>query len=87
MSDLQIALIILGAIIIIGVVAYNWWQEKKLQKGISEEFLVSRKDVLVEDFYIDADAFVEREFSNVATRAKITEKLYSDCLLYTSRCV
>ncbi len=78
MSDLQIALIILGAIIIVGVMVYNWLQEKKLQKGISEEFLVSRKDVLVEDFYIDADAFVEREFANVATRTKITEKLNSE---------
>ena len=31
MSDLQLALIILGAIIIGGVLAYNWLQEKKLR--------------------------------------------------------
>lgn len=78
MSDLQIALIILGAIIIAGVVVYNWWQEKKLQKNISEEFIVPQKDVLVEDFYIDADAFVDKEFTDVAVRTKITQKLNSD---------
>ncbi len=78
MSDLQIALIVLGAFIIAGVLVYNWMQEKKLQKGISEEFLVPQKDVLVEDFYIDADAFVEKEFADVTTRAKITEKLNSE---------
>ncbi len=78
MSELQIALIILGACIIIGVLVYNWLQEKKLQKGISEEFIVPQKDVLVEDFYIDAEAFVEKEFADVASRAKITEKLNSE---------
>ncbi len=78
MSDLQIALIILGACIIVGVIIYNWLQEKKLQKGISEEFIVPQKDVLVEDFYIDTEAFVEREFADVTTRVKITEKLNSE---------
>ena len=32
MSDLQLALIILGVFIIGGMLVYNWLQEKKLRK-------------------------------------------------------
>lgn len=66
MSDLQIILIILGAFIIAGVLVYNWLQEKKLHKQVSSDFIVPQKDVLVEDFYIDTDAFVEKELAGVA---------------------
>jgi len=70
MSDLQIILIILGAFIIAGVVVYNWLQEKKLQKQVSNEFIVPQKDVLAEDFYIDTDAFVEKELADVQHKTK-----------------
>jgi FtsZ-interacting cell division protein ZipA len=65
MSDLLIGLIILGALIIAGVVVYNWMQEKKLRKEVSSDFIVPQKDVLSEDFYIDTDAFVEKELAEV----------------------
>ena len=65
MSDLQILLIILGAFIIAGVVVYNWLQERKLRNQVSNEFIVPQKDVLAEDFYIDTDAFVEKELAEV----------------------
>lgn len=70
MSDLQIILIILGAFIIAGVVVYNWLQEKKLHKQVSNEFIVPQKDVLAEDFYIDTDAFVEKELAEVTHKIK-----------------
>ena len=70
MSDLQIILIILGAFIIAGVVVYNWLQEKKLHKQVSNEFIVPQKDVLAEDFYIDTDAFVEKELADVQHKTK-----------------
>ena len=65
MSDLQILLIILGAFIIAGVVVYNWLQERKLRNQVTNEFIVPQKDVLAEDFYIDTDAFVEKELAEV----------------------
>jgi FtsZ-interacting cell division protein ZipA len=65
MSDLLIGLIILGILIIAGVVVYNWMQEKKLRKEVSSDFIVPQKDVLAEDFYIDTDAFVEKELAEV----------------------
>lgn len=70
MSDLQIILIILGVFIIAGVVVYNWLQERKLHKQVSNEFIVPQKDVLAEDFYIDTDAFVEKELAEVSHKIK-----------------
>lgn len=75
MSDLQILLIALGALIIAGVVFYNWWQEKKLRNNITEEFIVPQKDVLVDEFYIDADELLDRELAGVTQKNKILEKL------------
>ncbi len=75
MSDLQIVLIALGALIIAGVIVYNWMQEKKLRNNIADEFIVPQKDVLAEDFYIDTDAFVDRELADIPNKIRITEKL------------
>ena len=75
MSDLQTALITLGALIIAGVVVYNWMQERKMRKNITDEFLVPQKDVLAEDFYIDADAYVDKELADIPNKTKLTEKL------------
>ncbi len=71
MSDLQVALIILGAFIIAGVVIYNWMQERKLRKQVTSEFIVPQKDVLAEDFYIDTDAYVEKELGEVVEKIKL----------------
>ena len=75
MSDLQIVLIVLGVVIIAGVVVYNWMQERKLHKNITEEFIVPQKDVLAEDFYIDANALVDKALSDIPQKSKITEML------------
>ena len=75
MSDLQIALIILGALIIAAVVVYNWMQEKKLRKEVSSEFIVPQKDVLADDFYIDADAYVEKELSSATNKTKPSDAI------------
>jgi FtsZ-interacting cell division protein ZipA len=77
MSDLQIVLIVLGFFIIAGVVIYNWMQEKKLRENITDDFIVPQKDVLVEEFYIDTDALVEKEFANDAHKEQIINKLNS----------
>ena len=75
MSDLQIVLIAIGALIIAGVVVYNWLQERKLRNNINEEFIVPQKDVLAEDFYIDTDAYVDKALAGNPNKIKITEKL------------
>lgn len=71
MSDLQLALIILGAFIIGGVVIYNWLQEKKLRKEVTSDFIVPQKDVLADDFHIDTDAYlIDKEMAEVAQKSK-----------------
>jgi FtsZ-interacting cell division protein ZipA len=70
MSDLQVALIVLGGFIIAGVVIYNWMQERKLRNQVASEFIVPQKDVLVDDFHIDADAYlIDKDL------AEVTEKI------------
>ncbi len=48
MSDLQLILIGLGLLLVIGVVIYNWRQEKKLRQHISNDFAMPQEDVLVD---------------------------------------
>jgi len=50
MSDLLIILVVLGILIVVGVVVFNWWQERKYQHKITGDFKPSRRDVLIEDF-------------------------------------
>ncbi len=75
MSDLQVALIVLGAFIIAGVVIYNWLQERKLRREVTSEFIVPQKDVLADDFHIDADAYViDKEMAEVVEKNKKFEE-------------
>ena len=71
MSDLQVVLIFLGGFIIAGVVIYNWEQERKLRNEVAGEFIVPQKDVLTDDFHIDADAYmIDKELAEVTEKAK-----------------
>lgn len=47
MSDLQIALAVLGVVVIGGVYAYNLWQERKLRQRLERAFEGQRDDVLL----------------------------------------
>lgn len=47
MSDLQIALAAIGAVVIGGVYAYNLWQERKLRQRLERAFDGQRDDVLL----------------------------------------
>ena len=48
MSDLQISLLVLGAVVVVSVLIYNQWQQKTLQKKLTESFGGSRRDVLMD---------------------------------------
>jgi hypothetical protein len=48
MSDLQIGLLILGVLIIAGVVAFNWWQERQLQRRTEGGMRRPESDLLLE---------------------------------------
>ena len=62
MSDLQLALLALGAIIIVAVILFNWWQERKMRKLPAEAFEPAAHDPLLEDqFSIDTSAVLDEE--------------------------
>lgn len=46
MNDLQLSLLGIGALVIAGVVAYNWWQERRFRKLAQARFQSQRDDVL-----------------------------------------
>lgn len=47
-DDLWMILVLLGVIIVLAVVLYNWWQERKYRKDVEFSFSQSRHDVLDE---------------------------------------
>lgn len=51
MSDLQLSLIIIGAIIIVGVAIFNWVQQQRYQRKVQAAFEYKHDDVL-----LDADS-------------------------------
>lgn len=55
MSDLLIILVVLGVLIVVGVLAFNWWQEKKFKSRIASDFKPSKRDVLIEDFQVNTE--------------------------------
>ncbi|HVY07629.1 MAG TPA: cell division protein ZipA C-terminal FtsZ-binding domain-containing protein [Burkholderiales bacterium] len=48
MSDLQIGLAGLGALMVASVVAFNWWQERKFRRRSQETFPGRHEDVLLD---------------------------------------
>lgn len=51
MSDLQISLLAIGAVVVMGIYIFNRWQERKLKRHTDEAFNVGHGDVLQEDTY------------------------------------
>lgn len=61
MTDLQMALVALGALIIVAVIFFNWWQERSLRNEVSQPFEQARRDPLMDEFRIDPDALPEEK--------------------------
>lgn len=61
MSDLQLALLALGAIIIVAVILFNWWQERNLRKAAADSFDEPQRDPLLDEFHIDTEAILAEE--------------------------
>ena len=48
MSDLQISLLVIGAVVVGGVYLFNWVQERRFRRKLGEAFDAERQDVLLE---------------------------------------
>ncbi len=58
MTDLQLAPLALGVVIIIAIVLFNWWQERKLRSDVSQLFDEPQQDALMGEFHIDPEAIL-----------------------------
>lgn len=47
MSDLQISLIVIGIVVVMGVVLFNWMQQRRYRRGAEEAFERKHEDVLL----------------------------------------
>jgi FtsZ-interacting cell division protein ZipA len=47
MSDLQIGLILLGVVLILIVVIFNWWQDRRIRQRMQEHFPERDQDPLM----------------------------------------
>lgn len=57
MSDLQIVLMIFGGLIIIAVLIFNWWQERRFHQQVENTFSSIKSDALLEEPTLDTSNF------------------------------
>ncbi|MEQ1772186.1 MAG: cell division protein ZipA C-terminal FtsZ-binding domain-containing protein [Burkholderiales bacterium] len=55
MSDLQVSLLAIGAMLVSGVLAYNWYQERQLRKRLGEAFSEAHQDALLGETSAEPD--------------------------------
>lgn len=66
MSDLQLSLLALGAVIIAAVMLFNWWQERRFMRESMGRFEEPSDDILMaDDFQIDPERVVAFENESV----------------------
>jgi len=65
MSDLQIVLIIIGALIIVAVLVLNWWQERRFHQQVQNSFSNLESDALLQEPELNTAALqdIEDDFS------------------------
>jgi FtsZ-interacting cell division protein ZipA len=73
MSDLQIGLLLLGVLIVAGVVAFNWWQERQYRQRSEQGFARPQADVLLEPRVEPAAAGVSEPWIGAADFDEETE--------------
>lgn len=49
MTDLQIGLAVIGGIAVVAVLAYNWWQERRVRRSAQRAFGSGHADVLLDE--------------------------------------
>jgi FtsZ-interacting cell division protein ZipA len=61
MSDLQIVLIIIGGLIIIAVLVFNWWQERRFHQQVENNFSSIKTDALLEEPLLHSSDLLDAE--------------------------
>jgi len=61
MSDLQIVLIVIGGLIIVAVLVFNWWQERRFHQQVENNFSSIKSDALLEEPSLDTAQLYDAE--------------------------
>jgi FtsZ-interacting cell division protein ZipA len=81
MSDLQLSLLALGAVIIAGVILFNWWQERRFMQESIHRFEEPSDDILMDDFQIDPERAVAFETERISVEDRYSETLIPEDVL------
>jgi hypothetical protein len=65
MSDLQIALAVIGLLVVGGVYAFNLWQERRLRQRLERAFEGGREDVLLRETTVPVSPRIEPRLGGV----------------------
>lgn len=66
MSDFQLGLLVFGALVIVGVLGFNWWQERSHRKRAEQAFDLPPRDILFEQEGSGRDALPEPPMPSAA---------------------
>lgn len=75
MSDFQLGLLIFGALVIVGVLGFNWWQERSHRKRAEQAFDLPPRDILFEQDGAGRDLVTEPPMPSAA--ATVEEDTWS----------
>ena len=80
MSDLQLALLALGALIIVLVIGFNWRQERSLRNEAYQRFNTPAQDALLDDTQATATTYAPKpdEFDNNLAGSSLPDKKLLD---------
>jgi FtsZ-interacting cell division protein ZipA len=81
MSDLQLSLLALGAVIIAAVILFNWWQERRFMQESIRRFEQPVDDILMDDFQIDPERVVAFETDSILVEDRFAETILRDDVL------
>src|SRR5690349_12906626 len=74
MSDLQVSLLIIGAVVVGGVTAFNWFQQWRLRRRLEDSFGDKPEDVLLrEDVRREPATRVEPQLKTAAASGEPEE--------------
>ncbi len=80
MSKLQIALILIGALFVVGMILFNWWQQRSHRRRTESLFESKHDDVLLDDFRPGSiqDGRVEHQLVDIGDEGPLEEPVMID---------
>jgi len=83
MSDLQIVLIIIGGLIIVAVLVFNWWQERRFHQQVENNFSTIKSDALLEEPLLHSSDLLDAEDNFNDIDFSINHDLIKETLITT----